>query len=1000
MDTVESLTEAQSTANTVYDAFISYSHAADDLLAPRLQAGLQRFAKPWWQRRALRVFRDESSLSANPHLWSSITNALDVSGWFVPLLSPDAAQSQWVNQEVEYWLANKDPERIIPVLTDGTFGWADGDITGDAIPPAMQGAFADEPRWVDLRFARTEEQVDLNNPRFSAAVADVASAIRGVPKDELESEEVRQHRRTVRTAWAASLVVFALAVAAGAAALFANSQRIEADVQRAAAEAERDRADSEADLARSQELAAASTSALEADPELATLLAALSIQRAPAEVPAESLRALRKADQANLLTNRIPFAGLSLVQVSPDERTVIAFSDALEVASFNLATGEMQWSTSVADDIDEPGSLALSPNGSIAVATGRDAGARQGTVLVLDVATGDVLETLTEACEFPGWAHKRPFSPDGSVLALSTGVGTCSEPENTWISFRDTGSWEEVARLDVPGMVETVSFDTDDGHFLLADWNRRADRLEVRSFPDLEVLQVFEGYLSGAAAYSPTGERIAFTSGQGSSSLRIHDVDTGEFLGWVEDQGLFLSGLGMTFSPDGESLLVLSEDGKGLVHSSDGKSITRLGATEQTFDAAFTPEGQSVVTSDHDKLEVWNLLTGSASEPITMDGTAIIHINPDRIMDGPVTAVHAYAGSFSGGLVAHLLLIDEATGETIDSNQAATAAALPDGRFVIVEQATAGTIATGPSAGQPELTLGGLAIWDPADGTLTAVTECSVPLSQTNEYTADPVTRCDDGEPAFGIHAYGEPWIKVSPDGSKFAADSWVLEGDVCGASSKTIRVWDVGTTDEFATIAVDGCEGLEVLGDTWVMTETAVYDLSNGSSIVEFDETAVDGTSQLTTDGRFVIGNSGGGLRQAVVIDTQDWSEVARWDAHNSRIRGVAISPDDERLVTTSEDGVVRIWDLTAVWAGTAGESQAPPLLDEIPIGIASDAHWIADSELGIALRNGAWTIVSLDPTRLVEDALDRVQRSFTPTECQAYRIDPCPTLEDMKSG
>ena len=72
----------------VYDGFISYSHAADDLLAPRLQAGLQRFAKPWWKRRALRIFRDESSLSANPHLWASITHALDRSGWFVLLLSP------------------------------------------------------------------------------------------------------------------------------------------------------------------------------------------------------------------------------------------------------------------------------------------------------------------------------------------------------------------------------------------------------------------------------------------------------------------------------------------------------------------------------------------------------------------------------------------------------------------------------------------------------------------------------------------------------------------------------------------------------------------------------------------------------------------------------------------------------------------------------------------------------------------------------------------------
>jgi hypothetical protein len=147
----------------VYDGFISYSHAADDLLAPRLQAGLQRFAKPWWKRRAVRIFRDEASLSANPHLWSSITEAMDRSDWFVLLLSPDAAESEWVNREVEYWLEHKDRDRIIPVVTDGEFYWGEGDIAGDSVPPALHGAFADEPRSVDLQFASSEEQLDLKN---------------------------------------------------------------------------------------------------------------------------------------------------------------------------------------------------------------------------------------------------------------------------------------------------------------------------------------------------------------------------------------------------------------------------------------------------------------------------------------------------------------------------------------------------------------------------------------------------------------------------------------------------------------------------------------------------------------------------------------------------------------------------------------------------------------------------------------------------------------------
>ena len=47
MDTTESRTLRQPPTEIVYDGFISYSHAADDLLAPRLQAaGLQRFANP------------------------------------------------------------------------------------------------------------------------------------------------------------------------------------------------------------------------------------------------------------------------------------------------------------------------------------------------------------------------------------------------------------------------------------------------------------------------------------------------------------------------------------------------------------------------------------------------------------------------------------------------------------------------------------------------------------------------------------------------------------------------------------------------------------------------------------------------------------------------------------------------------------------------------------------------------------------------------------------
>jgi hypothetical protein len=118
------VTATHRTAETAgYDAFISYSHVLDGALARELQTGLERFAKPWHKPRALRIFRDATSLSANPGLWSSIEKALAASAWLVLMASPGAARSPWVNREVAWWLANKSPQRLLVVLTEGEFAW-------------------------------------------------------------------------------------------------------------------------------------------------------------------------------------------------------------------------------------------------------------------------------------------------------------------------------------------------------------------------------------------------------------------------------------------------------------------------------------------------------------------------------------------------------------------------------------------------------------------------------------------------------------------------------------------------------------------------------------------------------------------------------------------------------------------------------------------------------------------------------------------------------------
>ena len=129
----------------LYKAFVSYSHAADGKLAPTLQAALERFAKPWNQMRAMRVFVDKASLSANPGLWSTIEAALDESEYFLLLASPSSAQSLWVQKEVEHWAQLGRARQLLIALTEGDIVWAQGDGDFDwnqstALPRALRHA--------------------------------------------------------------------------------------------------------------------------------------------------------------------------------------------------------------------------------------------------------------------------------------------------------------------------------------------------------------------------------------------------------------------------------------------------------------------------------------------------------------------------------------------------------------------------------------------------------------------------------------------------------------------------------------------------------------------------------------------------------------------------------------------------------------------------------------------------------------------------------------------
>jgi hypothetical protein len=298
-----------STGAKKYDGFISYSHAVDGKLAPALQRALHTLAKPWYRTRALHIFRDETSLAANPALWSSIEKALAASKWFIYLASPRAAASEWVQREIEWWLVHREPTSMLVVLTDGVLQWRPQGTEFDwslttAFPCELGEKIPEEPLWVDLSWARGVENLSLRHSQFRAAVLRLASPIHGRPPDGLDGDDVRQHRRNRRTAQAAVAALIVLTMASLSAAYLAILRSRES---------------------ASREMASSSLQQLQSDPELSLRLALLAVERANTEQAEEALR--RALNESKVLaTTRTP-APLLLAKYSPTGTHVMLAGD-------------------------------------------------------------------------------------------------------------------------------------------------------------------------------------------------------------------------------------------------------------------------------------------------------------------------------------------------------------------------------------------------------------------------------------------------------------------------------------------------------------------------------------------------------------------------------------------------------------------------------------------------------------------------------------------------
>jgi len=183
-----------------YEAFISYSHD-DERRARRLHTWLEQYRIPrrlisehgFPSDRLLPVFRDQDELASSADLTASLVTALEESRNLIVLLSPSAARSRWVNEEIRRFRSMGRGNRILCALVAGQLS--------ENLPPALKDA--PEPMVVNLAGpARTQRH---GRQQLMAALLNV-----GV--DELRQRNVERKRRRLMVGSTGSATALGLAI--------------------------------------------------------------------------------------------------------------------------------------------------------------------------------------------------------------------------------------------------------------------------------------------------------------------------------------------------------------------------------------------------------------------------------------------------------------------------------------------------------------------------------------------------------------------------------------------------------------------------------------------------------------------------------------------------------------------------------------------------------------------------------------------------------------------
>ncbi len=611
--------------------------------------------------------------------------------------------------------------------------------------------------------------------------------------------------------------------------------------------------------------------------------------------------------------------GISSVEFSPDGTLAFVASDGT-AKLVDVATQNIMLNISVS-----PTSVAFSPDGKF-LAIGRS----NSKVYLLDIPNREFISVFTLDFQDEDNVNSIAFSPDGTLLAAA---------RNNFFDAGVVKLWDVETKQEVATFKEnrqdfhSVSF-SPDGTLLAAGSNSTVKLWNVETKENVTTLEGHRRNVN-SVAFSPDGTLLA--SGSDDGTVKLWDMETKENIATLE--GKWWGVLSVAFSHDG-TLLAASGYNDDIVKLWDVETkenvTTFEGHSDDVNSVAFSPDGTLLASGSSDgTLKLWDLTPAQRTfvkisgddqtgfflrqlgEPLVvevrdMDDNPLPDIQltftvteGDGLLGGDYTSVNVNTDA-NGRASQTFTLATDAEPNTIEvamDYRVLTFSVQGTSEYKLVkisgdqQRQVFGSTLESPFVVEvrdwqdntlPDVQVtfsviagGGFLNMDStvehvntdangrAPQTLILGTEVENTVEVTYTYESVTFDAFGVSAPYDGIligHTDGVNSVSYSPDGSQFAT----------GSADKTIKLWDVATQGNIATL----------VGHTGIVNSVAY---SSDSTLLA--SASSDNTIRLW--------------------DVSTQQNIYTLHGHTDAVNSVAYSSDGTLLASASSDNTVKLWDV-----------------------------------------------------------------------------------------